>query len=377
MNARTQAPPSPNSAAPEPADAWTVPGSAAPRAPRRARQLAVASALLSLLGVAVLAGAAIGAVDIPVKDVIGTLLWKAGLGDAPPAESREVLWQIRFPRLVLALSIGAGLGLAGALLQGVFRNPLADPGIIGVSSGAAVGASIAIVSGAPLLTTAGLGTVTVAAFATGLGTVAAVYVFARNDGRTEIVTLILTGIAINAMALGVLGLMTFLADDQELRTLSFWTLGSLAGATWPAVAFAGPAALAACLIAPLLARGLDTLALGELEAEHLGVEVERLRTTAIAVAALVTSAAVAVAGIIAFVGLVAPHLIRLVAGPGHRFLLPASAAAGAVATALADLASRMVALPQEIPLGVVTALVGGPFFLWLLHRTRSEHGAWR
>lgn len=337
----------------------------------------MAGVILVVLVASILLGAAIGAVRIPVSDVIGTLLWKAGLGDAPPLESREVLWQIRIPRLALALSVGAGLGLAGALLQGVFRNPLADPGIIGVSSGAAVGASVAIVTGAPLLTTAGLGGVTIAAFVTGVLTVLLVYAFARHDGRTEVVTLILTGIAINAMALGVLGLMTFLADDEELRTLSFWTLGSLAGATWPAVLFAGPAAVVAILLAPLLARGLDTLALGELEAEHLGIGVERLRLVAVTIAALVTSAAVAVAGIISFVGLVVPHLVRLAAGPGHRFLLPASALGGAAVTALADLASRMIALPQEVPLGVVTALAGGPFFLWLLHRTRAEHGAWR
>jgi heme transport system permease protein len=354
-----------------------APAPAARRSPRRARQLGVAVAIGGLLVMSVVLGASVGAVKIPVGDVLGTLLWKAGLGDSPPLESREVLWQIRFPRLALALSIGAGLGLAGALLQGVFRNPLADPGIIGVSSGAAVGASVAIVSGAELLSVGGLGTVTLAAFATGVVTVFLVYAFARHDGRTEVVTLVLTGIAINAMALGVLGLMTFLADDEELRTLSFWTLGSLAGATWSAVLFAGPAALLCAAAAPFLARGLDTLALGELEAEHLGVEVERLRLAAIAMAALATSAAVAVAGIIGFIGLVIPHLLRLAAGPGHRFLLPAAALGGAAATALADLAARTIALPQEVPLGVVTALVGGPFFLWLLHRTRSEHGSWR
>ena len=354
-----------------------APVPAARRRPRRARQLAVATVIGVLLILSIVLGATLGAVRIPVSDVVGTLLWKAGLGDPPPRASREVLWQIRLPRLALALSIGAALGLAGTLLQGVFRNPLADPGIIGVSSGAAVGASIAIVSGAQLISIAGLGTVTVAAFATGLATVFLVYGFARREGRTEIVTLILTGIAINAMALGVLGLMTFLADDQELRTLSFWTLGSLAGATWPAVWLAGPAAIAGCLAAPVLASRLDTLALGELEAEHLGVEVERLRLVAVAIAALITGAAVAVAGMIGFVGLVIPHLVRLVAGPGHRFLIPAAAVGGAAATALADLAARTVALPQEVPLGVVTALVGGPFFLWLLHRTRAEHGSWR
>lgn len=355
----------------------TAPAPTARRSPRRARRTTVAALIAALLVLSVVLGAALGAVRIPVSDVFATLLWKAGLGDPPPLESREVLWQIRFPRLGLALSIGASLGLAGALLQGVFRNPLADPSIVGVSSGAAVGASIAIVSGAELLSTTGLGTVTLAAFGTGVLTVFLVYAFARHDGRTETVTLILTGIAINAIALGVVGLMTFLADDDELRTLTFWTLGSLAGATWPAVLFAGPAALVCVLAAPLLARGLDKLVLGELEAAHLGLDVERLRIVVVAMAALITSASVAVAGIIGFVGLVVPHLVRLAAGPGHRYLLPAAAFLGAGTTALADLAARTIALPQEVPLGVVTALVGGPFFLWLLHRTRAEHGSWR
>jgi iron complex transport system permease protein len=354
-----------------------APAPAARRRPRRGRQLLVATVIGVLLVASILLGAAIGAVRIPVSDVLATFAWKAGLADPPPLESREVLWQIRIPRLALALSIGAGLGLAGALLQGVFRNPLADPGIIGVSSGAAVGASIAIVSGAELLSVGGLGTVTLAAFVTGVSTVFLVYVFARHDGRTEIVTLILTGIAVNAMALGVLGLMTFLADDEELRTLSFWTLGSLAGATWPAVWFAGPAALLCALAAPFLARGLDTLALGELEAQHLGVHTERVRLAAIGIAAVTTAAAVSVAGVISFIGLVVPHIVRLSAGPGHRFLLPASALAGAGVMGFADLLARTIALPQEVPVGIVTALAGGPFFLWLLRRTRSEHGGFR
>ena len=347
------------------------------RSPRRLRRLLVGAVLAALLVVAVLLGAGIGAVRIPPGDVLGTLVWKLGLGDAPPGNVGDVLWGIRAPRLALSMAVGAALAVSGALLQGIFRNPLADPTIVGISSGAAVGASTAIVGGATLLSTTGLGTVTVFAFAGALITALLVYTLARHEGRTEVVTLILTGIALNALAMGVVGLMTFLATDEELRSLSFWTLGSLAGATWPAVKLAAPIALATCLLAPLLARRLDALALGEAEAEHLGVRTERLRMAAIAIAALATGAAVAVAGMLSFIGLVVPHLVRLSAGPGHRFLIPASAVGGAAACALADVVARTVAVPQEVPLGVVTALVGGPFFLWLLRRTRAEHGAWR
>jgi iron complex transport system permease protein len=347
------------------------------RSPRRLRRLLVGAAVAALLVIAILLGAGLGAIRIPPGDVVATLLWKLGLGDAPANGTGDVLWGIRAPRVALAMSVGAALSVSGALLQGIFRNPLADPTIVGISSGAAVGASVAIVAGATLLSTTGLGTVAIFAFAGALVTALLVYSLARHEGRTEVVTLILTGIALNAVAMGIVGLMTFMATDEELRSLSFWTLGSLAGATWPAVKLAAPIALLACVLAPLLARSLDAIALGEAEAEHLGVRTERLRIVAIAIAALATGAAVAVAGILSFIGLVVPHVVRLCAGPNHGFLLPASAAGGAAAAVLADLAARTIAVPQEVPLGVVTALAGGPFFLWLLRRTRSEHGAWR
>jgi iron complex transport system permease protein len=203
-----------------------------------------------------------------------------------------------------------------------------------------------------------------------------VYGFARSGGRTEVVTLILAGIAVNAIAGAFTGLFIFVANDVQLRTIVFWTLGSLGGATWRAVWSVLPFIGIGLLLLPRWGRQLNLLVLGEREARHLGVDTERLRFALVVLAALITGASVAVAGIIGFVGLIVPHIIRLVAGPDHRLLLPASALAGASLLLLADLAARTLVLPRELPLGVVTALAGGPFFLWLLHRTRREHGGW-
>jgi iron complex transport system permease protein len=222
----------------------------------------------------------------------------------------------------------------------------------------------------------GLWSLPVAAFATGLVTTLVVYALARFEGRTEVVTLLLTGLAINAMALAGVGMFAFVADDEQLRDIVFWSLGSLGGATWDTVLSAAAFIGVALVLLPLLARPLNLMVLGEREARHLGVDTERVRLAVIALAALATGAAVAVAGIIAFVGLIVPHLVRLAGGPDHRLVLPASALAGAGLLLLADLAARTVASPTEIPLGVLTGLIGGPFFLWLLHRTRRSHGGW-
>jgi iron complex transport system permease protein len=269
--------------------------------------------------------------------------------------------------------VGGSLACAGALMQGTFRNPLADPGIIGISSGAALGAVLVIV-----LELAPFGTwsITAAAFVGGLITVFVVYGAARSGGRTEVVTLVLTGIAVNAFTGAVIGLLMFYSDDAQIRSITFWTLGSTAQATWPKVAAVAPLSLAGMAIAPMFGRSLDLLALGEGPAQHLGVAVERLRMVMIVVVALLTAAAVAVAGIIAFVGLVIPHLIRTVIGPGHRNLIIASSLAGAAILVGADLVARTIAAPAEVPLGVITALVGAPFFFWQLRRTRARQGGW-
>jgi iron complex transport system permease protein len=330
---------------------------------------------LGLIAVSLIA-AGRGQVPISPVEVAGSVLHRLGLdvGPMPSAvQGENALWLVRFPRVALAVIVGAALGCAGALMQGVFGNPLAEPGVVGVSSGAAVGAAAAIVSG---ITVAGIWTTAAAAFIGGVLTTLIVYAMSRTRGRTEVVTLVLTGVAVNATAGALLGLLMFVTDDDGVRAIAFWQLGSLAQATWGAVAVAGPCAVIGLTVAVVLARRLDLLALGERPARHLGVDTERLRIVAIVATALLTASAVAFTGIISFVGLVVPHLIRMVAGPGHRVLIPASALGGAVVVVTADLIARTAIDYQELPLGVLTAVVGGPAFFWLLRRTRSRAGGW-
>ncbi|MEK2494706.1 iron ABC transporter permease [Kitasatospora purpeofusca] len=342
------------------------------RRPGRTTLLTVGLAV-ALVVFAVLA-AGIGAYRIPLGDILASFGHRLGLGghelDRVP---ESVLWNVRLPRVVLALLVGGSLGCAGALMQGVFGNPLAEPAVIGVSSGGAVGAVGCIVLG---LDTLGTWTVTASAFVTGLLTVFAVYAMSRSGGRSEVVTLILTGVAVNAFCGALIGLFLFTADTAAISQVTFWQLGSLSQATWGKVLGVLPFALVGLAVAPRYARSLDLLALGERPARHLGVDVERMRLVLITVVALLTAAAVAVSGIIGFVGLVVPHLLRMLAGPGHRFLLPASALAGALVLVAADLAARTLAEPAELPLGVLTALIGSPFFFWLLRRTRTKQGGW-
>ncbi|MFG2221905.1 FecCD family ABC transporter permease [Streptomyces sp. NPDC048644] len=340
----------------------------------RPRTLVLTIGLTAALLLAALLSAGSGAYDIPPGDVFSSLLHQLHLGGgALDRVGESVLWQVRLPRVVLAVAVGGSLGCAGALMQGVFGNPLAEPGIIGISSGAAVGAVGALALG---LTFLGNWTVTVCAFAAGLLTVLAVYLLSRSGGRTEVVTLILTGIAVNAFAGALIGLFLFTADTAQLTQITFWQLGSLAQATWPKVLAVLPCAVVGLAVAPRYARRLDLLALGERPARHLGVDVERLRLALVLVVALLTAAAVAVAGVITFVGLLVPHLLRMAAGPGHRFLIPGSALGGALVLVVADLAARTLAQPAELPLGVLTALFGSPFFFWLLRRTRRRQGGW-
>ncbi|MEV6350731.1 iron ABC transporter permease [Actinoplanes sp. NPDC051851] len=317
-----------------------------------------------------------GQVPISPAEVAGSLLHRLGLniGPLPSAvQGENALWLVRFPRVTLAILVGAALGCAGALMQGVFGNPLAEPGVVGVSAGAAVGAAASIVSGVTVL---GTWTTATAAFLGGMVTTLLVYAMSRANGRTEVVTLVLTGIAVNATAGALLGLLMFVTDDDGVRAIAFWQLGSLAQATWGAVAVALPGAAIGLTVAMISARKLDLLALGEGPARHLGVDTERLRIVAIVATALLTASAVAFTGIISFVGLVVPHLIRMVAGPGHRVLIPASALGGAVVVVVGDLIARTAIDYQELPLGVLTAVVGGPAFFWLLRRTRARAGGW-
>ncbi|MFC5583582.1 FecCD family ABC transporter permease [Nitratireductor kimnyeongensis] len=301
--------------------------------------------------------------------------WLGGGADSLPLRDRVVIWDIRLPRVVLGSLIGASLAVSGAVMQGLFRNPLADPGIVGVGSGAGLGAITVIVLGntvlAPVIGIFGIYALPLAAFFGGVVSTLLLYRVATRRGQTSIATMLLAGIALGALAGALSGILVYLADDQELRDLTFWGLGSLAGASWAKIWASGPIILAALAAAPFLARGLDAMVLGEATANHLGVRVQRVKNCAVLTVAAATGASVAVAGGIGFVGIVVPHLLRLTIGPEHRYLLPASALLGACLLLLADAASRMVVAPAELPIGIVTATLGAPFFLWILLRQRG------
>jgi len=292
--------------------------------------------------------------------------------DVPISVQQEaIFWTIRLPRVALGVLAGAALAVSGALLQGVFRNPLADPGLIGVSSGAALGAVAVIVLG---ISSLGLMTLPLAAFLTGTATTFFVYRLAQRHGRTDVATLLLVGLALNAMAGAATGLLTYLADDAQLRSIVFWTMGGLGGALWETVLVAAPWIAVSLALAPRLGRALNLFALGETEARHLGIEVEQVKRAAILLAALATGTAVALVGPIGFIGLIVPHIVRLIAGPDHRLLLPACALGGASLLVLADLVARTMAAPAEVPVGLITACAGGPFFLALILRARRQYG---
>ena len=333
-------------------------------------------ALSLALAFALLASAGTGQLAIAPLEVLGSLLHKVGVEWLPlpshPAGD-QTLWAIRFPRVAMAALVGAGLAISGLLMQAIFGNPLAEPGVIGISSGAAVGAGLSIVFG---LTLFGQWTTAVLAFAAGLVATLLVYFMSRADGRTEVVTLVLTGIAINAIAGAAIALLTFLGDTQSREQIVFWQLGSLAGSRWSQVAIVAPILAIGMIIAYLVARKLDLLALGERNARHLGVNVEALRIGIIVLVALLVGASVAFAGIIAFVGLVIPHLMRMILGPAHLPLVTASALGGALLLTLADLGARTLVPMADLPIGMLTSLVGGPFFFWLLRRTRKRAGGW-
>ncbi|NKY11866.1 iron ABC transporter permease [Cellulomonas hominis] len=355
-----------------------APGAAPATLPRARHRRVVPLAIglvLALLALAVVA-AGTGQLRVPPAEVLGSVLHRLGIDAGPlPAHPNgdAALWTIRFPRVAMAVLAGAALATAGAVMQGVFGNPLADPGVVGVSSGAALAACTGIVLGWTFL---GPFTSAALAFGGGLVTTMAVYLLARSGGRTEVVTLVLTGVAVNAVCGAGIAFLTFLADTQAREQIVFWQLGSLNGTRWAYVGVVAPFVAVGVAVALVVARRLDLLSLGERAARHVGVDVERLRVVSIVAVALLTAAAVAFCGIIAFVGLVVPHLVRMVVGPGHRVLVPLSALGGAVLLLAADLVARTAVAYADLPIGMLTALVGGPFFFWLIRRTRRQAGGW-
>jgi iron complex transport system permease protein len=338
------------------------------------RKLAVAGVTFALL-LAVLAVISLGsgAVKITPARVLEVLRgWITGDPDVMASREALVIVSIRVPRLLLGAMIGAALAVSGALMQGLFRNPLADPGLVGVSSGAALAAAFTIVLGDRLF-----GTVSAqlpfillpfGAFFGGLASTLILYAIATRHGRTSVAIMLLAGVALGAFAGSLTGLLSFISDDRQLRDLTFWALGSLSGSSWTKVMVIAPLVLPVLLAVPMLARGLNALLMGEAEAFHLGIPVQRLKSVAIVMVAVAVGASVAAAGVIGFVGIVVPHLLRLMFGPDHRMLLPFSALLGATLLTGADLLARTMVSPAELPIGILTAAIGAPFFLWLLLR---------
>ena len=305
----------------------------------------------------VLIAASIVAVSIPLKDILS-----GSLTD----QQEAVLASIRLPRVLLAVIVGGALAVSGAAMQGLFRNPLADPGLIGIATSAALAVAFVIVLAGPITGYLGLYALSIAAFIGALLACFVIFRFARLTGSFSVTYMLLTGIAINALSAAGVGYLTFLSDDQQLRTLTFWTMGSLGGALWVAVIVVTTIAVPSGLILIRNARELNVLLLGENEARYLGVDAERLKRTIVICTALCVGAAISVSGVIGFVGLVVPHLVRLTLGPDHRLLIPASALLGAALLVVADTAARTIVAPAEMPVGILTSLIGGPFFLWLL-----------
>ena len=333
---------------------------------RHVRTAAAMTLLVVVLAVAIVAGVAFGAVSIAPGDVLAAI-GRALLGQSGGLADTLIV-SVRLPRVLLAALVGAALAGAGTLYQALFRNPLADPYILGVSSGAGLGAMIALTA-----TTGAMawrfGAVPLAAFAGALLTMLLVVRLASLGGRLEATSLLLAGVALSYTLAALTSFVMVFAREQ-MAAIVYWMMGGLSAASWPYLAMIAPM-FALGIIVPLLStRELNLMLLGDERAGHLGLSVERFKLVTLASASLLTAAAVAVSGLIGFVGLMTPHIVRLVLGPDHRRLLPASLLAGAIVLVLADLVARVILRPVEIPVGIVTAVLGGPFFIWLLVRGR-------
>lgn len=320
----------------------------------------------------------LGAVEIPFGDVMLILVKKIGLfKDSPVNEQYEaVLNIVRIPRVVLGILVGAALGISGTAIQGIFRNPLAEPGLIGISAGASLMAVTIIVLEVTLFASLsnllGYYLLAFGAFA-GAGFAAMlVYQISRSEGKSNIATMLLAGIAINALAGALTGLLTYTADDQQLRNITFWMLGSLAGATWQTVLAVLPFIIVPVLLLPRLGKALNAFALGEVQASQLGLKVNVIKRNVVILATMGVGASVAVSGIIGFIGLLVPHIIRLLIGVDNRYVMPASALFGALVLTVSDMLCRTLVAPIELPIGVITALLGTPVFLYILIKDKRK-----
>ena len=336
---------------------------------QRRKTLVIAMAVI--LPLSFILALALGSVHIPLGEFFNSLLNKS-----TSIQSNIIIQQIRLPRAIMALLIGAMLAICGAVTQGLFRNPLADPSLIGVTAGASAGAALTIffaVGWSQLQSSIGLSLISLGAFTGGSLTVIVVYRLATSKGRTSVATMLLAGIAITALAGGMTSLLEFFADSEMLRRISLWRMGGLDGSDYQRVTIAAITALIVLGLLPRFSNSLNAMLLGESEARHLGISVQQIKIQLILLVALGVGVSVALSGSIAFVGLVVPHIIRLMLGPDHRYLLPLSAIGGAILLLLADTVARLIFAPIELPVGIVTALIGAPFFISLL-RNRHEYG---
>lgn len=343
---------------------------------KQVKNPAILSGLSLLLVILFLLSLSIGQVVIPVADILKILLNKTGLFAFKIDEVFEaVLWSIRLPRLVITILIGSALAVSGAALQGLFRNPLVEPGLIGVSSGSALGMVVLIVFGSSFIdpnSLVGHFVVPLIAFGGGLLATFLVMKISEQVGKTNIAVLVLGGVAINALAAALIGYVIFHADENQLRTFTFWTLGELGGATWEKLGVAAPILIFSTVWLLRFPNELNAIAVGEAEAFHMGVDVEKVKKLIIVFCALAVGVSVSLSGVIGFIGLVVPHLIRITFQADNRLILPASLLGGPILLIVADLIARTVVAPSELPIGVVTGLIGAPVFIILLIRAKAN-----
>lgn len=335
--------------------------------------------LLFLLLAVMILSACIGAVTITIPEFLSIIAHQTGFSEVVNFKPQQaaVLMNIRLPRVVLGVLIGAGLGISGAAIQGLFRNPLAEPGLIGISAGATLFAVIVIVLEVGVFSAIngvlGFYAISLAAFFGACLTTFLVYRMSSRQGKTEITTLLLSGIAINSLAAGLVGLLTYMATNEQLPAITFWSLGSLGGASWETVSGLLPFIVIPVIILPFLAKSLNALALGDAQALHMGINVVTMKRIIILLATMAVGASVAVAGIIGFIGLIIPHILRMTFTSDNRLVIPGSAILGAALLTAADLAARTIVAPAELPIGILTALIGTPVFMYIIVTERNKN----
>ena len=332
--------------------------------------------MLLLLAVIVVIATALGSVPVPFMQTVRIILknWGIGTDGSFSGGQESIIYFVRFPRVIVAMLVGAALSTSGAVMQGMFRNPMADPGIIGVSSGAGLGAVIAIVFG---LSARNMFMLPLFASTGSIAAAFLIFLLSRKGGRVQSLTLILAGIAVSTLLGAITNIFLTMAYDYQVREFMFWVLGDLYNRQWEHAGLIFIPVIVCILILFTFSRDLNILMLGEEEAQSVGLNPSRTRIILLFLVCVTTASAVCVSGIIGFVGLIVPHILRLIAGPDHRILLPASAIGGAVFLVSCDLVSRLLIMPGEIRVGIITSLLGAPYFLYLLHKNRREGGVFQ